>query len=199
MDLEICSLIIPILFCCNYATEKESRINLFRSAWKAVVDLLDSLPIDTNTELIPIILSYLSEIYVFAEKSSPTLSMLKFINIILAPITRNEILYQFPTPSCYSKLTEFLLNFTLRYVNWLPHNLNEEAFKVLDSVLNIIRYNMRYEHIEAIALALLDKYTMRSKIHKETVKKFIEIILDQDGFEEIGEFEAKQSYVDFFV
>lgn len=92
-----------------------------------------------------------------------------------------------------------MLSFILRFVKWVPHNLNEEAFKVLESILHIVRFNLKYKHIEAITLALLDKYTMRSKIHKETMKTFISLLIDQDSFEEISEYETKQNYIDWFM
>ena len=171
-------------------------MNLFKPAWKGLIDLLDSLPIDTNAELIPIILPYLHKIHDFAEKSSPTSSMLKFINIILGPINRNKFIYEYPVPKIYKKLTSFLLSFILRFVKWVPHNLNEEAFKVLDSILHIVRFNLKYKHIEAITLALLDKYTMRSKIHKKTMKTFISLLIDQDRYEEINGYESRQNYID---
>ena len=62
LDLEIYSLLSPMLFLWDYAVKKETRMNLFKPAWKGLIDLLDSLPIDTNTELIPIILPYLHKI-----------------------------------------------------------------------------------------------------------------------------------------
>lgn len=47
-------------------------------------------------------------------------------------------------------------------------------------------------------MGLLDKYTMRSKVHKETMGKFIELILEQDIMRE--EFEGVQGqYVQWFV
>jgi hypothetical protein len=184
-----------VLFWCDFAVEKESRINIFKPAWKALVELIDSLPVDTNTELIPIILPYLDKINEFAQKSSPTISMLKFINIILKPINQT-VSYDYANSKAHKRLSNFLLTF----VRWVPHNLNEEAFKVLDSLLYSVRFSLKYVHIKAVTFALLDKYTMRSKIHKETMGKFINLLLDQDNFAELNGYRIqKESYTQLFV
>lgn len=148
LDLDLYSLVSPILFWCDYAVEKESRINIFKPAWKALVTILEVLPIDTNSELIPIVLPYLEEIHVFEMKSSPTLSMLKFINLIIRPIKKNTMMYEPPLSNkMYKKFVKFLLSFILSFSRWVPHNLNEEAFKVLDSLLYTVRFSLKYVHI----------------------------------------------------
>jgi hypothetical protein len=48
MDLDLYNLVPPVLFWCDYAVEKESRIQIFKPAWKSLVHLLESLPVDTN-------------------------------------------------------------------------------------------------------------------------------------------------------
>ena len=169
-------------------------MNIFKNAWKALVNLLESLPIDTNKELIPIILPYLDNIYDFAQKSSPTLSMLKFIILILGPINKNCNSYAIPVSKPHKRLTSFLLSFILRLVKWVPHNLNEEAFKVMDLLMYTVRYSLKYVHIKAVTLALLDKYTMRSKIHKETMTAFISLLLDHDNYARIDEYTGPQDH-----
>jgi hypothetical protein len=126
--------------------------------------------------------------------------MLKFINLILEPINKNCVAYEMPDSKTHRKLTSFLLNFILRYVRWVPHNLNEEAFKVLDLLLYTVRFSLKYAHIQAVTLALLDKYTMRSKIHKETMSAFINLLLDHDNYAEMGEFPiSRESYIGCFI
>ena len=137
----------------------------------------------------------------FHKNSSPTLSMLKFINLILAPINKNLSNYCDRSISkAQKKLNNFLLSFMLIFVKWVPHNLNEEAFKVLDTLLSTLRFSLKYEHIKAITLALLDKYTMRSKIHKETMNLFINLLLEQENLDEVGECHSeKDNYIESFV
>ncbi|CAI2383303.1 unnamed protein product [Moneuplotes crassus] len=200
LNLGLYSLVKPVLFWCDYSIEKESRINLFKPAWKALVKLFESLPVNTNDELIPIILPYLSRIHEFSMKSSPTLSMLKFINLIINPINSNLPSYYDRPSKMQSKLNAFLLSFLVNFVRWVPHNLNEEAFKVLETLLVTLRFSLRYEHIEAVTLALLDKYTMRSKIHKEIMSFFISLLLEQDSGDEANDFQPeRQSYTQAFV
>ena len=144
---------------------------------------------------------YLERIHEFSKKSSPTLSMLKFINLILKPL-ENDIngYYNHPVSKAQIQLNNFLLSFMLTFVKWVPHNLNEEAFKVLDTLLSILRFSLKYEHIKEVTLALLDKYTMRSKIHKETMNSFINLLLEHDNFSEIGDMsEHSNNYTGFFV
>ena len=112
MDLDLYSLFSPVLFWCDYTVEKESRIHIFKPAWKSLVHLLEALPVDTNKKLIPIIFPYLERIYDFSQKSSPTLSMLKFINLILEPINKNCVAYELSDSKAHRKLTSFLLMFS---------------------------------------------------------------------------------------
>ena len=199
-DLELYLLISPVLFWWDFAIEKESRISIFKPAWKSLVSLLEALPIDANLELIPIVLPYLEQIHNFAIKSSPTLSMLKFINLILKPIKKNTTSNDYPYHWMHKRLIKFLLSFILSFARWIPHNLNEEAFKVLDSLLYTVRFSLKYVHIKAVTLALLDKYTMRSKIHKETMATFIYLLLDQENYSESDEFSIrKENYIDYFI
>lgn len=200
LDLDLYSLVSPVLFWCDFAVEKESRINIFKPAWKALVELIKALPVDTNTELIPIILPYLEKIHAFASKSSPTLSMLKFINLILTPVNENCLSFEYAMQKTQKRLTTFLLNFILSFVRWVPHNLNEEAFKVLDLLLYSVRFSLQYIHIKAVTSALLDKYTMRSKIHKETMNYFINLLLEQDNFAEMSGYTiSKANYTQCFI
>ena len=199
-DLDLYILISPVLFWCDFSIEKESRISIFKPAWKSLVSILEALPIDTNSELIPIVLPYLEQIHNFAIKSSPTLSMLKFINLILKPIKKHSTSNNYPYHKMHKKLIKFLLSFILRFSKWIPHNLNEEAFKVLDSLLYTVRFSLKYVHIKTVTLALLDKYTMRSKIHKETMATFINLLLDQENYIESDEFSMrKDNYIDYFL
>lgn len=110
--------------------------------------------------------------------------MLKFINLILHPIHSNLPSYPFRPSKMLKKLNSFLLNFLMNFVGWVPHNLNEEAFKVLETLLITLRFHLKYEHIKGVTLALLDKYTMRSKIHKEMMSFFISLILEHDTMED---------------
>jgi hypothetical protein len=120
--------------------------------------------------------------------------------MILKPINQSASRYVNANSKAHKKLTNFLLSFILTYVWWVPHNLNEEAFKVLDSLLYSVRFSLKYTHIKAVTLALLDKYTMRSKIHRETMGKFINLLLDQDNFTEINEYKVeKENYIKWFV
>ena len=200
LNLDLYNLIEPVLFWCDFAVEKEARINIFKPAWKALVALIEALPVDTNTELIPIILPYLARINEFAEKSSPTLSMLKFMNLILKPINENLKPYEYPKNKAHKHLTSFILSFILNFVKWVPHNLNEEAFKVLDSLLYTVRPSLEMVHIKAVTLALLDKYTMRSKIHKKLTNTFISLLLSHSSYSQINTYQTQpQTYIDYFI
>lgn len=202
-DLDLYILVSPLLFWCDFAVEKESRISIFKPAWKSLVSIVkisEAPQIDANSELIPIVLPYLEQIHSFAIKSSPTLSMLKFINLILKPIKKQSQANSYPYQRMHKKLIKFLLSFILSFSRWIPHNLNEEAFKVLDSLLYTVRYSLKYVHIKTVTLALLDKYTMRSKIHKETMTMLINLLLDQDNYPDNDEFSFRRdNYVDYFL
>jgi hypothetical protein len=157
--------------------------------------LVQNVPREKNDVYKEVILVYFQIIYEKIRKSSPSLPLLRFIGLLLEPVRGEKV--ESRNSGVDRRLNLLLLEFVVCFSQWIPHNLNEDAFKVLNSLLYCSRFSLKFEHIQAVVKAILDKYTMKSA-HSHDV---IHFIIEQDVvYKDLMHFkESRDGYVDWFI
>ena len=51
-------------------------------------------------------------------------------------------------PEASGEMLAFLQQFTFTIADWVPHNMNEEIFRVLEAILKLIKAYLSPEHIK---------------------------------------------------
>lgn len=64
------------------------------------------------------------------------------------------------------------------FVTCLSYSLYEEVFLVFDKLLSLCQDNITDRVLKKCIVALVDKYTMKSKQHKATLSSFMKCLLD---------------------
>ena len=136
-DLELFQLMPLLLYWLDYAVEKEERFLLFRAAWKALSDIARRLPKRSRCDLSQILLPYYRRIQVFCDQNSPTPNMLRFLEFTLKDVSEAN-----------AEMRAFLQEFTFTIADWVPHNMNEEIFRVLEAILQLIKGVLSPEHVK---------------------------------------------------
>ena len=136
-DLELFQLMPLLLYWLDYAVEKEERFLLFRAAWKALSDIARRLPKRSRCDLSQILLPYYRRIQVFCDQNSPTPNMLRFLEFTLKDVSEAS-----------AEMRAFLQEFTFTIADWVPHNMNEEIFRVLEAILQLIKGVLSPEHVK---------------------------------------------------
>ena len=169
--LEFCVLLNPLLYWLDYAIEKPisaentSHLEFFQNVWKAVSRVTERLPSEFEISLTNFALPILQKVQKHCEVNSPRLPMLKAVITILNSDIKLDK---------RGDLQEFLNGFLLVFArNVIPHSLYDEVFVVFERMLQLSRDFLSPAHIEAAICALIDKYTMRSKMYKLLTKTFL--------------------------
>jgi len=85
--LELYLLINPLLFWLDFSVEREERFGLFKSVYQTIKDVLENLPPKRiDIDLLQIMIPILQRTTEFLRTNSPSLSMLKFLEIVLRDI-----------------------------------------------------------------------------------------------------------------
>ena len=92
--------------------------------------------------------------------------MLNFLKYVLVDIKRRMLQKN-------RVLREFLLDFLMVFCDCIPHNLHDEIFQICQALIELTNTYLERTHITKILSSFVDKYTMRSKAYKSTLKYFL--------------------------
>lgn len=80
-------LINPLLFWLDFSVEREARFPLFKSVYQTIKDVLEGLPPKrVDIDLLQIMIPILQKTTDYLKQNSPSLSMLKFLDMVLRDI-----------------------------------------------------------------------------------------------------------------
>lgn len=129
MDLHL--LLNPLLFWLDFSVEREERLNLFKQVYQTIKNVMDSLPPKKlDIDILQIIIPILQRTSDYLKSSSPTQSMLKFLDLTLADIKGGDFLR-----TNYPDLKFFFLNMFDTLLNYVSYCLHDEIFPVFDKLL----------------------------------------------------------------
>lgn len=77
-----------------------------------------------------------------------------------------------------SDLQYFFLEMLNNYVNYISYCLYEEVFSVFDKLLTMCADVINEKVLSKCILALVDKYTIKSKSHKNSLSLFMKLLLE---------------------
>ena len=87
LSMDLYLLLNPVIYWMKFSIEKEDRLHLFKASWKTIKDIIMSLPEGIDIDLISIILPIFERVCNFLDLHSPTLPMLKFLEIIIQDVS----------------------------------------------------------------------------------------------------------------
>lgn len=130
-SIDLYLLLNPLLYWLEFSVAREERLPLFKSIWGTIKDVLVSLPSRVDLDAPSLAIPLLQRVYTHIEHNSPTLGMLKFMDIVLRDI-RQEV-------SASPELKSFFLTFLGAFVQSIPYNLYEEMFYVFDKLIDMVK------------------------------------------------------------
>lgn len=126
LSMDLYLLLNPVIYWMKFSIEGESRLPLFKSSWKTIKDIIMSLPEGIDIDLISIILPIFERVCTFLESHSPSLPMLKFLEIILQDVS-------FPLQTTHL--------FLKRLIPHISTCVYDEILSVFQITLNILYYS----------------------------------------------------------
>lgn len=87
LSMDLYLLLNPVVYWMKFSIEREDRLHLFKASWKAIKDIIMALPEGIDIDLISIILPIFERVCDFLVTFSPSLPMLKFLEIILQDVS----------------------------------------------------------------------------------------------------------------
>jgi hypothetical protein len=88
--IDLYLLVNPLLYWLEFSIAREDRLPLFKNIWGTIKDLLVTLPIRIDIDIPSIAFPLLERVYAHIEDNSPTLGMLKFLDVVLRDV-RHEV------------------------------------------------------------------------------------------------------------
>ena len=162
-----------MLFWLDFSVEREERFQLFKTVYQTIKDVLDNLPPKrVDIDILQIMIPILQRTSDYLKSNSPSLSMLKFLEIVLRDIKNGN--YCAVNPD----LQYFFLDMLNNFVNYISYCLYEEVFSVFDKLLNMCQDVMNEGVLTKCIIALVDKYTMKSKSHKNSLTLFMKGLME---------------------
>ena len=162
MDLYL--LLNPVIYWLKFSIEREDRLHLFKASWKTIKDIIMSLPEGIDIDLISIILPIFERVCDHLEVHSPSLPMLKFLEIILQDVS---------FPSSVMHL------FLKKLIPHIPYCIYDEIYTIFQIVINILYYGeggKKFIDQQTLILCLkafTNKNTNHSSIYKKTINEFV--------------------------
>lgn len=98
--------------------------------------------------------------------------MLKFLDLVLRDIKSGNFLQIQPD------LQYFFLEMMSSFVPYVSHSLYEEVFTVFDKLLTMCSDVINEKVLKKCIVALVDKYTMKSKAHKNSLAIFMKALME---------------------
>lgn len=171
--IELYLLINPLLFWLDFSVEREERFPLFKSVYQTIKDVLENLPPKrVDIDLLQIMIPILQRTTEFLKNNSPSLSMLKFLDIVLRDIKSGNYCQIQPD------LQYFFLDMLGNFVNYISYCLYEEVFSVFDKLISMCSDVINEKVLTKCIVALVDKYTMKSKSHKNSLSQFMKGLME---------------------
>jgi hypothetical protein len=103
--------------------------------------------------------------------------MLKYLEMVLGDMQRHySVKGQRPTPP--QDIQYFFLEMMSNFVTYLSYSLYEEVFFVFDKLISLCSDLISDHVLKKCIVSLVDKYTMKSKHHKQTLTSFMKCLLD---------------------
>jgi hypothetical protein len=164
LSMDLYLLLNPVIYWMKFSIEREDRLHLFKASWKTIKDIIMALPEGVDVDLISIILPIFERVCDFMLVHSPSLPMLKFLEIILQDVS-------FPMSIMHL--------FLKRLIPHIPYCICDEIYSVFQIVINILYYGetgTKFIDEETLLLCLkafTNKNTNRSSVQKKTVNEFI--------------------------
>lgn len=87
LSMDLYLLLNPVIYWMKFSIEREDRLHLFKASWKTVKDIIMALPEGIDVDLISIILPIFERVCDYLDTHSPSLPMLKFLEIILQDVS----------------------------------------------------------------------------------------------------------------
>lgn len=126
LSMDIYLLLNPVIYWMRFSIEREDRLHLFKASWKTIKDILMSLPEGIDIDLISIILPIFERVCDHLKVHSPSLPMLKFLEIIIQDVS---------FPRSMMKL------FLKRLIPHISCCAYDEIYSIFQIVLNILYYS----------------------------------------------------------
>lgn len=162
--VDLCLLLNPLLFWLDFSVERMDRLNLFKQVYQTIKDVLDSIPPKkVDIDILQILIPILQRTSEYLRYHSPTQPMLKFLDIVLKDI--HESKFHLTT---YPDLPLFFLDQLNSLSDYISYCLYEDIFPVFEKLLSLCQDILPGSTLRKIILALVDKYTMKSKTQKQT-------------------------------
>lgn len=98
--------------------------------------------------------------------------MLRFLEIVLRDIKSGGYCTMQPD------LQYFFLEMLNNFVSYISYCLFEEVFSVFDKLLSMCSDVINEKVLTKGVVALVDKYTMKSKAHKNSLAQFMKVLME---------------------
>ena len=164
LSMDLYLILNPAIFWLKFSIEREDRLHLFKASWKAIKDIIMALPEGIDIDLMSIIHPIFERVCNYLESHSPSLPMLKFLEIILQDVSFS--------PSIMSV-------FLKKLIPHIPFWVYDEIYTVFQIVLNFLYYTesgIKFIDQQTLLLCLqafTNSNTNKSSINKKTVNEFV--------------------------
>lgn len=171
--LELYLLINPLLFWLDFSVEREERFGLFKAVYQTIKDVLENLPPKRiDIDLLQIMIPILQRTTDFLKSNSPSLSMLRFLDLVLRDIKAGGFC------QAQADLQYFFLEMLNNFVPYVSFCLHEEVFGVFDKLLAMCSDVVNEKVLTRCVSALVDKYTLKTKQHKASLGLFMKLLME---------------------
>ena len=86
LSMDLYLFLNPVIYWMKFSIEREDRLHLFQASWKAIKDIIMALPEGVDADLRSIILPIFEQVCDHLLVHSPSLQMLKFLEIVLQDV-----------------------------------------------------------------------------------------------------------------
>jgi hypothetical protein len=105
--------------------------------------------------------------------------MIKFLDLVLNDMVRHYQKSQ--RAQAPIDIQHFFAELLSNFVQYIPYSLYEEIFIVFEKILSLCPDVLTERKLQKCIIAMVDKYTVRSKQHKSTVQNFMKFILNPNN------------------
>jgi len=159
----------PLFYWLNYSICVEGKFDLFKHIWPCISGLLKEMNKNINIDIGNIFIGLLTKINDHCKHSAPTQQMIQFLGIVLkdAKIALSDKV----------KFQKFLSEFFENFCIHIPSFPNEEIFNIFDLLSDLCFDFINPDLLKIIISCLIDRYTIKAKKQQETLKQFINKLL----------------------
>ena len=139
--------------------------------------------------LISIIMPSLERTNDFLATNSPSLPMLRYLDIVLSDIylvvmdrkkrlENGSLKLTDDQEAKFNKLQSFLVDLFTNFVGTLSYSPYDEVFAVFDKLMYLTSDVLSEPVLRKCIVTLVDKYTVKSKAHKNSMTAFMKMLMD---------------------